>query len=52
MEIKSMQREKILNNKGLTDKAPEALVQAERDKKVKFEEMLANVMDSIAKMKK
>lgn len=41
-----------LNNKGFTDKAPEALVQAERDKKVKFEEMLANVMDSIAKMKK
>lgn len=38
-----------LNNKGFTDKAPEALVQAERDKKVKFEEMLANVMDSIAK---
>ena len=41
-----------LNNKGFTDKAPDSLVQAERDKKVKFEEMLANVLDSIAKIQK
>ena len=41
-----------LNNKGFTDKAPDSLVQAERDKKVKFEEMLANILDSIAKIQK
>ncbi|MFC4804097.1 valine--tRNA ligase [Filifactor villosus] len=41
-----------LNNKGFTDKAPEALVQAEKDKKAKFEEMLANVVESIAKLEK
>lgn len=39
-----------LSNKGFTDKAPESLVQAEKDKKLKFEEMLKNVEESIAKL--
>lgn len=49
-EIKRAQGK--LNNKGFTDKAPESLVQAEKDKKAKFEEMLANVVESIVKLEK
>ncbi len=36
-----------LNNKGFTEKAPEALVEKEKAKKLKYEEMLENVISRI-----
>ena len=44
--------EKKLSNQGFVAKAPEQVVQAERDKEEKYKEMLAKVNEQIADVEK
>ena len=44
--------EKKLSNEGFVAKAPEAVVNGERQKKAKYEETLAGVRSALAKMRK
>ncbi len=39
-----------LSNKGFVDKAPQALVEKEKEKRVKYEEMYAKVVESLSKL--
>ena len=41
-----------LSNEGFVSKAPEKIVNAEREKKVKYEEMLAKVLERLESLKK
>ena len=44
--------EKKLSNEGFVAKAPEAVVNAERQKKMKYEETLESVRAALARMRK
>ena len=41
-----------LSNESFTSKAPESVVNEEKDKKVKYEEMMKNVLESISQIEK